>query len=599
MPESAVGVFLPLNAVFPAVDASVEELTKQLRRLSRTDALIWCARLNLVVANATRGSRLEQQRFGIQQIFSRPEIQRIAEFYTARNQPESTAVFFRAQLLELARWIAELAVDHPEDGTTFEDPEIRTAFGKAALIVSEMWGHRTYGNAFPAHVSIAEARRRSLDATRLGTTALSAGLAPMLAVARGRILFKDCMSRFRPEFGREFSEASGLQLEEFYTLLTLLSVAYLLQSPEWGGVPEARSGLFHQSAFEQSGSLSDVFRRYAEFAAQTPEELARSLRGTLRTHLSLEKALRRKPLLRTRDGRYIVVDPVVFSEHAATGPLFSILPKKTNSEVNELFKNFGEAFEEYAGQILRRMFSTSSGVLAKRLEIGFAGKNKSGSDVEIADACLNDVADLVLFEMKAVWSPDHLLGKGDPEQYHRKMIAAYARPGEGGERPKGAGQLAAAISSLASGEWTPRYQDIGSVVRVHPVLLAYDARLQSAAHPWLLSEEFRRALDPDEILPNGAMRKGMFRVAALSVLSIDDLELLETSIEHFGFVELLQAYSEVSPERLVGFHDFLASSKYRDCIYANRNMAQSALDALLQVKHLMGWHFDEEEQEQV
>ena len=48
---------------------TVDELKQQLARLSRTDALLCCARLNLVVSNGTYHDDLEKQRFAVQAIF--------------------------------------------------------------------------------------------------------------------------------------------------------------------------------------------------------------------------------------------------------------------------------------------------------------------------------------------------------------------------------------------------------------------------------------------------------------------------------------------------------------------------------------------------
>ena len=71
------------------------------------------------------------------------------------------------------------------------------------------------------------------------------------------------------------------------------------------------------------------------------------------------------------------------------------------------------------------------------------------------------------------------------------------------------------------------------------------------------------------------------RVTAPIVITIEDLELLEVSVEHFGFREALIDYSDECPERMTSFNQFLAASpKYSRQIYANRHLASAAMDTL-------------------
>jgi hypothetical protein len=133
-----VGVFLPVSIVFPGCLPSVAELKRQLSFLSRTDSLLWCARLNLVVSNATHTDVLSKQRFGVQQFFNSSEIRKIADFFGSSDNPETTLIFFRHQILELFQWIAAYCEDFRNDGTSFEDASVRQAFGKALLIAGEL-----------------------------------------------------------------------------------------------------------------------------------------------------------------------------------------------------------------------------------------------------------------------------------------------------------------------------------------------------------------------------------------------------------------------------------------------------------------------------
>lgn len=590
--DMRVRIFLPLKAVFEDCNSTVEELRVQLAKLSRTDALIWCARLNLVVTNATHHDHMVKQGFAIRMIFNENEIRKIASFFCEQKTLEATTVFFRAQLLELTQWIAVFCHDLPGDGETFENPKVRQAFGKAALIASDLWGQRNYDGKIDATrpiEPIGDSRRRSLGAARIGTDAASSGMDPMLAIARGRKMFIEHFRHIHPTVDDEFREASGLALDAFYGLLGILAIHYLVRSPEDGGVRTPNSGLFHQDHFTAlSADLKDAYAKYAQFASQTPQELADALRDKLGDSNGLA-CIRRRPILRTDDGRCIVMDPVFFAEHAAVGPLFTIVgKKKTGQERRQCFADFGLAFERYAHSILRRMYPILAPPLVDRLTCPFLGTSAIGEPVEIADACLNDATEIVLMEIKGRWLRDEDAAAPEWEVYLTDLHDKFARAEQPGSPPMGAGQLAKNISLLASGEWTVDNQDVSVVQRIYPVLLVYDARLQAAGHTWYLAEEFRIALAPDQVFADQEMRKGRFRVAGLIVLSIDDLENLETSVEGFALIDLLRDYSNASPDRLCSFHNYLAVSKYSKKLYANRALAGSALEVLAVAKELMG-----------
>ncbi|MDB5345617.1 MAG: hypothetical protein JWP89_3994 [Schlesneria sp.] len=583
VPSMRVGVFIPVSAVFEDCDPTIAEFKAQLALLSRTDALIWCARLNLVITNSTHHDRLVRQRFAIQQIFAEPQIKKIADFFAEQKNPQEAAVFFRAQLLELMQWIAVFCKDAADDGVTFEDSNVRNAFGKAALIASELWGSRTYTGKLEVDSSledIAALRRQSLGATRIGTEAASEGMDPMMAIGRGRRLFTEHFALRNERAAIEFEQQSGVSLESFYGILSLIAIYYMARSPEQGGVTPLSSGLFHRDHLATTTQLKATSARYLLFATQSPDEFAAALRGDPQGTRGLA-SIRRRPILATSDGRCIVMDPLFFAEHAAVGPLFTLVGHQTSSKArSQCFIDFGYAFEGYARAILRRMYPTPAPPLIDRLSSPFAGQSTAGDEIEIADACLNDATELVLFEMKSSWIPDDAAMESNPEIYVETLLDKFARIEDSSASPKGIGQLVRSISKLATGKWVAKDQDLSRVQLVYPVMVVYDSRLQAAAHTWFLAETFRKALVPDEVYPNLDMRKGSIRISGVIVLSIDDLEALETSIEGFSLIDLLRSYSEASPDRLCCMHTYLASSKFGKRLFANRDLAGSVLEAL-------------------
>ena len=74
------------------------------------------------------------------------------------------------------------------------------------------------------------------------------------------------------------------------------------------------------------------------------------------------------------------------------------------------------------------------------------------------------------------------------------------------------------------------------------------------------------------------------------VLTAADLEMLEVSLEHFSFREVLADYGSASPDRMISFQMFLATdAKYKNRIYASRHLAAQAMEPLtVAVEELFG-----------
>ena len=85
---------------------------------------------------------------------------------------------------------------------------------------------------------------------------------------------------------------------------------------------------------------------------------------------------------------------------------------------------------------------------------------------------------------------------------------------------------------------------------------------------------------PDAELPSGELKKGQLRIAPLIVMTVEDLEDLETSVEHFRLRDFLDDYSRSCADRLISLRSFIAFSKYGQHMYHNRNVAANGLEIL-------------------
>ena len=584
MQRDNIGVYVSADAVFPGLRSDFDTLRSLLSSLSLTDTLFWCARLNLIVSDASDVDHKDRQQFGVAQFMTEEQIGRVNGFVREHGGVERQAVFFRGQLLELLRWATLFCDDQPGDGLTFEKMEARQSFVKAALIMSDVWAERVLRDRLSVDGGMEVARERALGAARKGVegTITAAGLPKVLG--RGWAIFSDYFPRVYRTFERDFLDATGLSSTEYYICLCAIITSLM--------DPTNCSGIFDITRFAKETQYEPILRRHIDLESQTARDLRNALWGRAPEEIrGFDHAgpydyrpLRNKPILRASDGRAIILDPIFYSEKATVGPVFHLLPRDhSDRKANTVFAAFGAAFENYCCDILRCMFPAGNGPLSSRLECNVvlrkAGRRQEQTE---ADACLNDVTEVVLLEMKAVWLPEADILSDD---YHLLLARLRERYGvtlrsTGDYRAKGVGQLARAVSFMAAGDLCDDCDQFARAGLVYPVLVVHDPLLDAPLYGHFLMSEFEAALSPDAKHPSGELQKGRLRVAPLTVMTVSDLEDLETSSEHFALRYLLSDYSKRCPDRLASLHDFMARSDYR--VYHSRTLASYAQNLLEQ-----------------
>jgi hypothetical protein len=208
---------------------------------------------------------------------------------------------------------------------------------------------------------------------------------------------------------------------------------------------------------------------------------------------------------------------------------------------------------------------------------------KAGEDVEIGDACLNDVVEAVLVESKGVFVPDNDVQ--DAESY---LVALRKKYGTHGGKKKGAAQLGRWLKELATGNAVPVGQDWSHVKLVYPVLVVFDGRMDRPGHDEFLAEEFANALEPDVSMPTGYLCKGRFTIAPMAILTIADLELLESSVDHVRLTDLLKDYAQTGHSGIrESFHDYLALEGRTKYKLSERKLRLRALPLIEQAHKAM------------
>ena len=576
------GIFISVSEIFPDVRNDFDTFKTLLTDISLTDALFWCARLNLIVTNPLENEHITRQQTAIDLFLTREEIEKANRFALVNGGANRITVFFRGQLLELLRWILLYCRNHPNDGKTFEDPNTRRKFVQAALISSNFWSKRVYGDRFSLDGEIDTARKRALGAIRKAIEGTE--LCPELtrSFGRGWTIFMDYFRDRYNSLDSEFQSAVGLSIEDYFKCLLIITVHFA--NPK-----SNNTGIFNPKNFADSTPLKDIFQKYIAYESQTVDELRRALWGdadkTENTELFYDYLpLREKPILCSEDNRAIIIDPIFYSEKASIGPLFILTKNKTRSQANDIFSAFGKAFENYTCDILERMFPDIDG--NKQLHSNLRKSNLNGKELEI-DACINKDRDLILFEIKAVWIREDKILNEDYQKYLEHLREKYGvteQDSQGNRKIKGVGQLARILNDISCDQFQAKNREFSQFNAVYPVLLVCDTFLTAPVYGQFLASEFERLFQPDQKRDSGELIKNNLTVHPLIVLTIEDLENLELSIKHFEFRDLLLDYSISCPDKLESLKNYIAYSKYNQQMYYNKSLAGKCLELFKQTK---------------
>lgn len=140
--------------------------------------------------------------------------------------------------------------------------------------------------------------------------------------------------------------------------------------------------------------------------------------------------------------------------------------------------------------------------------------------------------------------------------------------------PKGVSQLSSTIRKLADREWLGVGEELGRVQTLFPVLVVNDERLEDPLAARYLAKRLQEQLGSlrEEVV--GVTRVGALAVAALTILPVDLLEILEISTTRFSLQDLLRDFTDKYPDRLVSLNNFIAGSRYGALMLSNPRLAK-------------------------
>jgi hypothetical protein len=563
-----IGAYVPVHVVYPGVKAEPKTLVQLLSTMNRNETIVVCCFANIAVAGHSGPDQKAQQQAMIRELLPKGAADRIDAFVREKQLQGSPTVFFRGQLLELIRWAARYGDRSGADPQFSGDAANREKFAKAALICSDLWGERIYAKRLRATGDPTQDRQRALGAFRKGVEESGQAINPAQTLGRGWLLFMEHMPRRYPQFAAVFEKATGLTVRQ-YLLLTAALAGHASASGQL-------SPIISETRMAAATAYKELAPRYLKLESQTADELAMSL-WDAPFATNAYRSLRERPLIRGVDDRMVISDPIFFSERVSIGPLFHVVAAVRGKKSNEVFGAFGNAFEDYAGGILDRMYPTRPGLVAR------LARNVKVGDLEI-DAVMNDSKFVILIEMKAAWLREDVILEDAPDRLIERLRTLYGVSSDKEERPKGVAQLARLINSILADRASAAGGQFQKVEVFYPVLLVHDVNLSAPASGHFLNEEFQKLL---------AKPPPSVRVAPLIIMTISDLEHLESSVGKFTLRKLLADYDSSSGDRMQSLLNYIVGSEYRELMIANRSLTTAAEHLLNEAsKELFPGHTD-------
>jgi hypothetical protein len=560
-----VSVYVELSDLVPRQKCTLAHLAECLGALPLNSALLMCARANQIISGPGTASRMDRQRKLANSLLSTEAGQRLNRVVRARSagDPAKTFLFFRAQLLELVRWVLLLCNDETVPaGFSWTQTE-KELFVQAALICSRISEAKVLAT-LRDNVSVPALKDIALVFFRAALDASLIAPDPYRVFGRGQQLFLEYLPKHYPNLDENFRQATGMSVFEYMTTAGVLAAMHL----------QLNNSMILRDAVTLGSDTkyADTYRAYQELQVWDIEELRERLWPGRQIPPSFDeippfdlKPLREKPIIALDDGRGVIPDPVLLADSILVGPVFHLARVRN---ANYVFGQFGDAFEEYVCDILERMFPRGAG-LHQRLYRNVPAEDAQGRTLQI-DACLDYVDRLVLIEANSVFIRDASVVACDEIAFRAELEKKYLK----GEREVVIGQLARTICSLAGGSW-PGPGSPGEVNLVYPVAIVHDRLLQEPVVTKQLAEMLISESGATRVASSWQWEVNGLRCAPLTILTIDDLENLEYSIQNVALMDLLEAYSSRAPERRESLHDFIASSEFRNAMRMNRSIADA------------------------
>ena len=557
---------VPPSVLEPHFRSDAAQLARNLTRLSRTEALVLCAKLNLLTSDGASQKAVTGhvaalkllQADGVLPAKWYENLRVYLDGKAAKHEP--AYVVNRPALLELMRWIATCCTEN-KSASDLRLPHVGKAFVSSLLMCSEFYGAREIAPTLEESGAIEDRRFAFLPGLRRAATWAGAFVDPLVALGRAQLILVDEYFAKHKEYQKVFEDTVGISIDDYMTCATGIVLGGFINDKQKVQL-QTLAGCFElgvNTVFSKTANMQPKFETYLSRVAQTADELCTALGGTQNVDPSNPfdfRPFRNKPVLRFYN-EAIVLDQRLFVESYSAGPIF-VLTRALKSE--EPLKKYGVACQDYAFRLLTR----TDGRHKDKNKALHLINEPTGDKRPINDIALASPGGVILFEAKGAWLNDDVLYQTDPDAFWSEVLKKYGvsidtKTKE--EKRKGIAQLADVIEGLASGglKGVASADFINQGTTFIPALVMQDSLMtEGSLFPHQLAIDFNKLMGQSAQLPTaGHFQFGRFTVHTLVPLTLHDLEALETVDPTVSIFNLFVEYSREVPERGDSFTAFL------------------------------------------
>ena len=337
-----------------------------------------------------------------------------------------------------------------------------------------------------------------------------------------------------------FSSTTGLTLQEYqYLIFGILRVCLSFTSND---ILSGESLLVNT---QPSPILTSLYEKLIPHTCISTDELRDEAEKP--SGLKNEFRLWRKyPLVKISENQILCMDIGFLLDKLQTGIFWIILEqlnKIEKSEGDNFIASWGEVFARYTSSILKSGIDAQTPSIEKYI---ISPKYVQKEETECTDIAVCGDDTLILLECKAAVLRADTKFSGNFDKFYAELKGKIII-GSDTEGPKGVKQLCNAIKSLIHSDESKRQRveeiDISKVKKIYPVLVLSDRIFSVLCMNWLLNSEFRDMMD-------GVNLMGHVKVMPLTVLTIEDIELLEPYLRNRPFhVHLNEWIAQFNPEK--------------------------------------------------
>jgi len=572
---------------------SFEELRAGLRALDREKAIFWCARLNLLRRHyEERGGSFDDRVSHL--FFTSAEMRIMGQALRRAGEAGRPfmSVFRRRSLLELIRWAALDGEAKPADlqagDSNISREEGRSLFAAArcAAVQPLRRAIEEHSARYPSSAFEGETPPefglpvfRDLDGLRY-----SIGRRDHL-LGRSALLLREAFFGHEPGYRTNFEAMSGLSIDTYLGSVLLMASRTAASVALKPGQKAVQAGLVELMPSDPLPmETRAVIERYLALESQTVDELGAALLKRLPDKSVDENtpfdttALRLRPWIRGTHGHLILSDMDFLEDKLWIGPIFHLVDK---DNARDLFSALGHAVERYVGRLLQSLFERAGKGAYDHIVLG----PMAGGEREITDACLRSGDCLLMIETKAVTLREETQWLHGDAAYMRMLQQRLA---SSGKDAKGVGQLAKAIADLSDGSLRPVDGHVFTGVRrIMPVVLVQDVELGAPMHSAFLADRFIQALE--RYKPTGTVRRagkirlGDYEVYLPTLMTLSDLETIETILPGTTLCDFIDGYYDTDPKRELSVTTLLdgALASRQRAVWAPGSLLDRAGQAML------------------